>query len=355
MRLEYILALGVAPLAAQTLCTPEHFWKQDSAFVGARSCAGCHAEIYKKQESSNHARSLRPLTEVGEITLRLPFEIFDRSSGANLTLSRGSDDQLVLVSKTGTSEEVLTLEWAFGSGVKGITPVGWLKNGVFAESRVSWYAATSGFDFTTGASKFTPQTNSEGIGRTLRKQELVECLSCHTTGTSRDSPQPARNNMGVRCERCHGPGAEHIRAMQNQKTTDKKIFHPGTLDGFAQAQVCGVCHGRPPQDTDFQAIRFIQEAPNTVRFPSQRLVLSQCFNETDNGLRCTTCHDPHSNVAGSRAALEKPCISCHTAGARRSPKICPVAKENCSSCHMPKEPVMAHSTFTDHWIRVIRN
>src|SRR5436189_3079648 len=149
MRLECILALGVAPLAAQTLCTPEHFWKQDSAFVGARSCAGCHAEIYKKQESSNHARSLRPLTEVGEITLRLPFEIFDRSSGANLTLSRGSDDRLVLVSKTGTSEEVLTLEWAFGSGVKGITPVGRLKNGAFAESRVSWYAATSGFDITT--------------------------------------------------------------------------------------------------------------------------------------------------------------------------------------------------------------
>jgi hypothetical protein len=355
MRFECLLALAVSPLAAQTLWTPEHFWKQDSAFAGARACAGCHADIYKKQEASNHARSLRPLSEVSEITSRLPFEIFDRSSGAKLTLSRQSDERLSLVSTTGASEEGLALEWAFGSGVKGITPVGRLKTGAFAESRVSWYAATAGFDLTTGASKFTPQTNAEGVGRTLRKQELVECLGCHTTGTSPDNSEPARNNMGVRCERCHGPGAEHILAMRNSNTTDKKIFHPGTLDGFAQAQMCGVCHGKPPQDTDFQIIRLIQEAPNTVRFPSQRLVLSHCFNETDNGLSCTACHDPHSNVAGSRDSLEKPCISCHTAGARRSPKICPVAKKNCSTCHMPKQQVMAHSMFTDHWIRVIRN
>src|SRR5207244_36462 len=192
MRLGCILALAVSPLGAQTLWTPEHFWKQDSAFAGAKACAGCHAEIYKKQEASNHARSLRPLAEVSEITSRLPFEIFDRSSGAKLTLSRQSNARLSLVSATGASEEGLALEWAFGSGVKGITPVGRLKSGAFAESRVSWYAATGGFDFTTGASKFTPQTNSEGVGRTLRKQELVECLGCHTTGTSPENPEPAR-------------------------------------------------------------------------------------------------------------------------------------------------------------------
>jgi len=119
--------------------------------------------------------------------------------------------------------------------------------------------------------------------------------------------------------------------------------------------MCGVCHGRPPQDTDFQAIRDIQGAPNTVRFPSQRLVLSRCFNETEDGLRCTACHDPHSNVDLNRAASEKACLSCHTAGTRKSAKICPVAKQNCASCHMPKQRVMVHSTFADHWIRVIRS
>jgi hypothetical protein len=118
--------------------------------------------------------------------------------------------------------------------------------------------------------------------------------------------------------------------------------------------MCGVCHGMPPEETNFQAIRFIQGAPNTVRFPSQRLVLSRCFNETDDGLRCTMCHDPHRDVAMNRGAPEKACISCHAAAARARAKICPVAKANCASCHMPKQQVMAHSMFTDHWIRVVR-
>jgi hypothetical protein len=84
------------------------------------------------------------------------------------------------------------------------------------------------------------------------------------------------------------------------------------------------------------------------------LVLSRCFNETDSGLRCTACHDPHTNVALQRAALERACISCHTPGVRRRPEICPIAKQACASCHMPRQQVMAHSMFTDHWIRILR-
>ena len=354
MRFAVQLVFAMAPLAAQTLWTPEHFWSQESAYAGAHACAGCHAKLYEKQEASNHARSLRPVDDPREFRVRLPFEIADRSSGARLVLSRGPDSRLVLAARTEKGEERLDLEWAFGSGAKGITPVGRLKSGVYAESRVSWYASIGSFDLTTGATRFVPRSDSESLGRPLKQEEILECFGCHTTGTSHGEPHPARNNMGVRCERCHGPGAEHVRAMSGSAVTDKKIFQPGNLDGFTQAQMCGVCHGRPPQDTDFQTIRFIQEAPNTVRFPSQRLVLSRCFNETDNGLRCTACHDPHTNVAGNRASLEKACLSCHTATARKEAKICPVSKQDCSSCHMPKQKVMAHSLFTDHWIRVLR-
>ncbi len=355
MRCFAALALAAVPLAAQSLWTPEHFWSQQSAYAGARACGGCHAAIYKKQEISNHARSLRPAGEVAEITSRLPFEMVDRSSGAKLVLASGPGSRLSLIARAGAREEMLTLELAFGSGAKGITPVGRLPNGALAESRVSWYAATRSFDLTTGATKFTPATSSEAVGRPLSTAAFLECLGCHTTGTSKDNPEPARNNMGIRCERCHGPGAEHIRAMQQAAAGEKKIFQPRSLDGFAQVQMCGVCHGAPPPETDFRAIRFIQDSPNTIRFPSQRLVLSRCFNETDGGLRCTACHDPHENVDGSASAIEKACIGCHRAGTRQGAKACTVASENCSSCHMPKQQVMAHSLFTDHWIRIVRD
>jgi hypothetical protein len=353
MWLKCFSVLAVAPLSAQMLWTPQHYWKQDSAYAGEQSCAACHAEIYRKQDASHHARSLRPTVEISEINSRLPFTMDDRSSGAKLTLSRGAGDSIALAAKSANAEDLMTLEWAFGSGTKGITPVGRLSNGSYAESRVSYYAEMQSFDFTTGATKFTPQSNSESLGRPLRKEDFLQCLGCHTTGTGPDNPAPARNNMGVRCERCHGPGAEHIRAM-TAGSASKQIFQPSTLDGFKQAQFCGVCHGAPPQDTDFQTIRFIQESPNSVRFPSQRLVLSRCFDETDNGLRCTTCHDPHTDVAAQRAALEKTCVGCHHAGARPRAEVCPVRKEGCPSCHMPQQRVMAHSLFTDHWIRIVR-
>jgi len=350
----FFCILTTPPLAAQQLWTPEHFWKQESTYAGSRSCLSCHGEIYKAQEASHHARSLRHPVDVAEITSRLPFELFDRVSGAKLLLQRKSENEIELVVRKEEAEDRITFGWAFGSGSQGITPMGRRSNGEFAESRISWYRSLDGFDLTTGAGKHNPQTATESLGRTLPEEEIQKCFGCHTTGSAAGQPGLAGNEMGVRCERCHGPGLEHIRAMQSANTTDKKIFHPASLDGFGQAQTCGVCHGRPPMDTEFQTIRFIQETPNSIRFPSQRLVLSRCFNESEDGLRCTSCHDPHTNASEHRAASERTCLGCHQKGAQGLANLCPVAKSGCASCHMSKERVMAHSVFTDHWIRVVR-
>jgi hypothetical protein len=340
-------------LAAQGLANPEHFWRQESAYSGAQACSACHANIAKKQEASAHARSLRPPAEIPEITSRLPFELADKTSGATLRIERAGAG-LDLVSRKSGSEDRLSFRWAFGSGLKGITPVGLLSNGQLAESRLTWYRSIESFDITTGAAKFDPQSLSENLGRPLQSDDLAQCFGCHSTGEIPQAGLP-RNGMGIRCERCHGPGQEHIRNMQQARVSDKRIFHPGKIDGFAQAQLCGVCHGRPPEDTDLAMIRLIQQAPNTVRFPSQRLVLSRCFNESAGGIRCTACHDPHTDGVRGPNAGDSVCSGCHQKGSRARVKTCPVAKANCASCHMVKEQVMAHSSFTDHWIRVVRS
>jgi hypothetical protein len=321
---------------------------QTSDYAGAQACSTCHMDIGKRQEVSSHARSLRAPSEIPEIVSRLPFETRDKTSGAKLILRRGADGSLELAAQKAGAEDRMTLKWAFGSGTKGITPVGVRASGELAESRLTWYRSLETFDLTTGAAKLDPHELSENLGRPLRQEDLVQCFGCHTTGETQQV-------MGIRCERCHGPGQEHIRAMQKGHPADKAIFHPGKLDAFAQAQMCGVCHGRPPEDTDLATIRMIQEAPNTVRFPSQRLVLSRCFNESDGGIRCTACHDPHSDGVRGLRGGDTACGECHQKGLRARVKTCPVAKSGCASCHMPKEQVMAHSSFTDHWIRVVRS
>ncbi len=341
------MILGAAAANAQTLWNPERFWSQESAYAGSRVCAGCHADIHARQERSAHSASLRPISEASEFTSRLPYRRPDPAVSGELLLQPRPDGNVDLISRGPPGEAVLTLRWAFGGGTKGITPVG-LRDGQFVEGRLSWYRSLGGFDLTTGASEKTPVNPVEALGRTLDKHDRARCFGCHTTRFNGDDPAPSRAEMGVRCERCHGPGQEHARAAG----AAGKIFHPGKLDAFRQAGLCGACHGRPPADNDFAAIRAVEQNPLTVRFASQRLVLSRCFNEAADGLRCTQCHDPHASGREPARHYDAACGACHKAG---SEKVCKVSRNNCASCHMPRQRVMLHSEFADHWIRIVRD
>jgi hypothetical protein len=313
----------------------------DAEFAGAGKCAGCHAAIYRLQHGTRHARTLRPAAAASEFTRSLPIHFTDRVTGAELILSRPNADLLELSARKDSERHRLVLRWAFGSGAQGITSVGEREDGQSVEARLTWYQLPGRFDLTTGATKHTPIDVRGSLGRELSREELNQCLGCHSS----------RADMGVQCESCHGPGGGHIKAV-TARLRDPEIVHPGRLSAFEQVQLCGQCHGRPPEDTDLAALRAIEDNPNTVRFASPRLVLSRCFNESAEGLKCGTCHDPHQDAAREHAGYDRACTACHDQSKRKRASVCRVGKENCSSCHMPRSQVMAHSSFTDHWIRV---
>lgn len=306
----------------------------DERYAGSQACRACHAAIHVRQDASHHAQSLRPPSEITELRSAKPL--------GELAFSRGADGGVRLSSGPAS----MPLEWAFGSGAKGITPAGRSEDGKIRESRLSWYKASGQAALTPGATKATQQSALDALGRALSEKEIKECFGCHTTGYQPDQPAPSRAEMGVRCESCHGPGKEHISAMSGaSKPADRKIVNPGRLDAASQVRLCGNCHGKVPADTDLAAIRAIESNPNTARFPSTRLVLSRCFNESTEGLKCSRCHDPHGDTVEERSRFDTSCVSCHK---------CPKASRDCASCHMPKERVMVQSEFTDHWIRVVR-
>ncbi len=153
--------------------------------------------------------------------------------GATLTLRKNSKGDIQLNAKRGGEEISAVPAWAFGSGVKGITPIGRTADGQLFESRLTWYESLDGIDFTTGASKYDPKNARESLGRQLTHKRVAECFGCHTTGYDKERQAPARNEMGVGCERCHGPGQAHIRAVTSAEPPDRDVFHPGRLGGFA--------------------------------------------------------------------------------------------------------------------------
>lgn len=336
---------------AQTVMLVATAWAAASGaeFQGAHVCGACHTAIYRQQQASHHALSLRAPESISMLTSALPFRLEDRAAQATLELETAASHKLELGASRDSETARMQWLWAFGSGAKGITPVGRSSDGALIESRVSWYAASRGFSLTTGATRRSPATARESLGRALTDADVKECFGCHTSGYTPDRPEPSADEMGVRCERCHGAGGEHVRAMRaGAKQARGTIVHPGRLEAFAQVQLCGQCHGRPPFDSDVRALEALARNPNSVRFPSQRLMLSRCFNESAGGLACSGCHDPHGDVP---ASLDSSCTGCHKTGASRT---CPKGSANCAGCHMPKESVMQHSQFADHWIRVVR-
>ena len=338
----------------QFLRNPLHFWTQESEYAGSAACNECHAEIYRRQSASHHALSLRPASETPQFGSGAEVRQSDPISGSALLISREEGRRPTITATKGADKSALELEWAFGSGVKGVTPVGRGAGGEFLEGRLSWYASVGGFDFTPGDAKYTPVTTAESLGRVRSIPDIGECFGCHTTAYDKENPAPAGKDIGIRCERCHGPGLEHIGAARRGEPAAGKIFQPGRMAAFPQLQMCGACHGVPPQDSDLAAIRYIESTPVTARFPSQRLPLSRCFNESSGKLKCTSCHDPHGNAVRTAELTDRNCVACHKASAGQAIRSCPVGRNNCVSCHMPQERVMAHSLFTDHWIRVAR-
>jgi predicted CXXCH cytochrome family protein len=104
-----------------------------------------------------------------------------------------------------------------------------------------------------------------------------------------------------------------------------------------------------------------------VRFQPYRLTNSKCYDAEDPRISCIACHDPHEPRKRAAAFFDARCAACHNAASSAAPvalketskrvaKLCPVAKANCTSCHMPKVEIPgSHFKFSDHHIRIARS
>src|SRR5882724_4186639 len=110
-------------------------------YVGAQRCAACHAERFHQQSNSHHASALRPI-----LKSTLPKKLMERPlaerDGIRFKYEQTSGGLSVTVQRDNHEAKAL-LEWAFGSGAQGQTPVGRIE-GDFFEHRVSWYERMPG-------------------------------------------------------------------------------------------------------------------------------------------------------------------------------------------------------------------
>lgn len=340
---------------------------EPAPWTGATSCARCHPEKYQSQQRSRHARTFHHGLELDD--LRLPPAPFPdpKDSKIQHTLRRVGN-RMEQETRTPSKVYQAVVDYAFGSGDRGKTLVGHDKNQRFFELRVSVYRekiAEPIWDLTSG--HIIHPVSEEGyLGRYRSTDDVRRCFACHVTNPRAflDEPQSESVDHAIGCERCHGPGGNHLLAVA-AKLPDLAIARPSLASGGRIVQICAQCHSPKGMNVE-------PDDPMSIRFQGTTLTWSRCYTESRDKLDCVTCHDPHQDVVTEAAHYEAQCLVCHPgresnekAPTRSSRSrldltetphapVCPVnPAQGCISCHMPKvSNVVPHSSFTDHFIRV---
>jgi len=348
-------------------------------FVGEDRCAKCHHEIFEAHRAARHASSL--LRAEGLAAFPFPAgNIPDPDHPAVSHRFRKDGGRVEFQTQTADRVHRAVLAYAFGSPDHYVSFVGSDEQGQPLIIRLSRYQSgqESGWVRTTGHSAAVAA--ADALGKPLEAADGVyRCLFCHATAPNAvlKNVGPEAGDQGIGCERCHGPGGNHLEAMQTQ-FADPAIVSPAAASGEARIGLCGQCHGHHQESS------LPRNDPYWIRFQATTLTWSRCYTASDGALDCVTCHDPHRNAEHAASFYEQKCLACHSGegpkdegGGRRKDKDagagrtkdelsstrhappatrrpCPVSPaKGCLPCHMPSyrsQPL--HASFADHYIRV---
>ncbi len=318
-----------------------------AAATSPAACAGCHKAQAQTQPATPMGHALE---RVGDCNIlrdhpRLTFQ-YGRYS---YTITRQGSQSIYSVTDGATTVTV-PIGWAFGLGEAGQTYV-FERDGIFYESRVSFYKAINGLDLTMGARAAEPQDLTQAAGREMIRNEVAECFGCHTTGAIHGSTVHFEDlQAGVLCENCHPQAAAHVAALKAGDAKAAAMPHLAGMTTEESSEFCGRCHRTWAQ--------IAASGPHGIlnlRFQPYRLTNSKCYDADDRRISCLACHDPHVDVVRDTASYDSKCQACHYQRANAPGKVCPVAKKDCAGCHMPKLDLPgAHRKFTDHDIRIVR-
>jgi len=321
-------------------------------YTGPQVCAECHEATFQTQKTTGMAQATMRPAESGLLrqhpTLSLeqgPYTYSITNEGGQVLFSV-SDSQgritepVVLVVGAGAIHQNYLIQ----------------HHGDYYQVPVSYYSALGKILLVGSAASAAPMSLEAALGARLTTDRTRLCLQCHST-TSVFGDQVDTDYMvpGITCEACHGPGGKHVAAMKAGKFRDSLIFDPGRLKPDETVDFCGTCH-HGVQEVKSGELRGIR----TVLSQPYRLIGSRCWNPNDARSRCTSCHNPHQPLVRETAAYDAKCLSCHVSSASapsravQPGKACPVGKQDCAGCHMPKVEVPgSHSSFTDHRIRIV--
>jgi tetratricopeptide (TPR) repeat protein len=360
--------------------------------VDAKVCAACHPSEAKTYRQTGMGRAFYRAIPANMVE-KFDASFYHSASDRHYQMIRRGDRYFLRRHQLGYSGRETNvfeteIHYVIGSGNHARSYLHRTAENRLVQLPISWYPEKGGY-FAMSPGYDRPNHLD------FRRKITYDCIFCHNAypdvppgadHAGADPVYPETLPEGIDCTRCHGPGAEHVRAAEQKRPPEEiraGIVNPARLSPERQLEVCLQCH---LESTSFPLPNSIQRfhrgafsyrpgepladymlhfdhAPGAGRedkfeivSAAYRLLQSACFQKSGK-LRCTTCHDPHNIPRGKEAVAHyaTACRSCHEPEmtARISAGRHP-SQDNCLPCHMPKRRTedVVHAAMTDH--RILR-
>jgi predicted CXXCH cytochrome family protein len=312
-------------------------------YVGSRACEKCHAELYARWKTTPMANVVRdPREHPDAIIADLSKNPLAKFTKEQVAFVYGSIWKQRYFTKIGDDYFPEPAQWDVTNRV-------WRP--YFVAKGTDWWEP------------FYPPDN-------FQRPTGPTCDGCHSVDYNIHTKQVAEWNVG--CERCHGPGSEHIEHPSRANT-----LNPARLDYVNASDTCIACHsqGRPltnPMEgryfdwpvgyrvglnlRDFWQLEehtlgqstfthFAEGTAHKNRMQGNDFVQSVMYRR---GVTCFSCHDVHgtNNNAQLRKSVDKLCLDCHAPMSLNGPRTATLEEHThhkdgspgsqCVACHMPK-------------------
>jgi tetratricopeptide (TPR) repeat protein len=356
-------------------------------YVGDAACASCHKDQSNSFSLTSHHLTSQLPTEAsilgsfsdGSNTLKITSSSLTSMDSTLSFLMEARADGYYETAITGRDPHIQTqserIDIVTGSGRHGQSYLYWQGDKLY-ELPVSYWSESGRWINSPGYKNGTAN---------FSRPMTPRCMECHATYIKPLSSDPGTNRylkdslqVGISCETCHGPGADHI--MEQKVRTGgsgRSILNPVKFSRDRQVDLCALCHNGTLREETAPAFSykpgepldryFTADLPNTEEHPDVHgnqvglLKRSRCYISSPN-MTCTTCHDVHAPER-SAAAYSARCLSCHQVAKLRHPgKDESKIVNNCIDCHMPKEQTKlivsetagqtVRATMRNHWIKI---
>lgn len=374
---------------------PQGLSARTAQYSGSESCRQCHDRYYESWHDTYH----RTMTqEASPDSIVASFDnVTLESRGRAFKLTRDGDSFFATPKTTqpeARSGPPMKIAMTTGSH---LMQTYWVRFGS-AFRQLPWF-------YHIESKKWIPSNDSfltPPDGPPMEARWNDTCVKCHTTGpvpgmlADRQNFDTKVAELGISCEACHGPAAEHVgfhskNENASQVPPSARLVNPAKLSHVAASQICGQCHSSaqandridwlvngsryfPGDDhtkwfthaefgsTNPVSAAYVKDSywnDGTCRVGGDELLgmeASKCYSEGQ--MSCLTCHSMHdsdpTDQLKSFDSSNGSCLQCHNEFQERLEEHThhPIdsSGSQCVNCHMPHTSFALFKAIRSHRI-----